>query len=64
MVTINGEVLDIADKTVAQYLSENKYEIKRVAVELNGEILPKSKYEETALHDGDSVEIVCFVGGG
>lgn len=64
MVTINGEALDIASKTVAQYLSENRYDTNRVAVELNGDILPKSQYEVTELHDGDSVEIVCFVGGG
>ncbi|MBQ2264819.1 MAG: sulfur carrier protein ThiS [Oscillospiraceae bacterium] len=64
MVKINGETLDIADKTAAQYLSENGYDIRRVAVELNGDILPKSKYEETYLQDGDCVEIVSFVGGG
>ena len=35
----------------------------RIAVELNGEILPKDKFD-TALRDGDSAEIVHFVGGG
>ncbi|MBP1572911.1 MAG: sulfur carrier protein ThiS [Oscillospiraceae bacterium] len=64
MVTINGEEKNVQGKTVASYLNENGYDIKRVAVELNGDILPKSQYEGTALKDGDSVEIVSFVGGG
>jgi len=37
---------------------------RRVAVELNMEILPKADYETTALSDGDRIEIVHFVGGG
>lgn len=64
MVKINGVEMNIQGKTVSQYLAENGYDGKRVAVELNGDILPKSKYEITILQDGDCVEIVCFVGGG
>ena len=36
----------------------------RIAVEINGHIVPKSKYDTTVLNDGDTVEIVGFVGGG
>lgn len=64
MVKINGEELNIAGKTVAEYLADNGFDVKRVAVELNGDILPKSQYESTLLQDGDSIEIVSFVGGG
>lgn len=64
MVIINGEEKNAQGKTVAQYLIENGYDIKRVAVELSGDILPKAQYEATSLKDGDSVEIVSFVGGG
>ena len=64
MVKINGEKYNVAGRTIAQYLSGNGYDIKRVAVELNGDILPKAQYEITVLQDGDSVEIVSFVGGG
>ena len=64
MVRINGEKQNVAGITIAQYLSENDCDIKRVAVELNGDILPKAQYESTVLHDGDSIEIVSFVGGG
>ena len=64
MVRINGAEENAAGKTVAEHLFESGFDIKRVAVELNGEILPKSRYESTVLQDGDSVEIVSFVGGG
>ena len=64
MVKINGEELDIAGKLVTELLAENGFDAKRVAVELNGDILPKSQYDSTILRDGDSVEVVSFVGGG
>ena len=64
MVKINGKELDVAGKTVAVYLSETNYDALRVAVERNGEIVPKAHYGETVLEDGDSVEVVSFVGGG
>ena len=64
MVKINGEELNIAGKTVAEYLATTSYDPKRIAVERNGYIVPKAQYVETVLKDGDSVEIVSFVGGG
>ena len=64
MVKINGEALNVAGKTVAQYLSTTNYDPKRIAIERNGDILPKSQYEDTVLQDGDSLEVVSFVGGG
>ena len=64
MVKINGEELNIAGKTVAEYLATTKYDPKRIAIERNGDIVPKAQYGETVLKDGDSVEVVSFVGGG
>ena len=64
MVKINGVELIVAGRTVAEYLAESGYDTKRVAVELNGDILPKAQFDSTVLHDGDSVEVVSFVGGG
>lgn len=64
MVKVNGQELDIAGKTVAEYLSETNYDSKRIAVERNDSIVPKAAYEETVLADGDTVEVVSFVGGG
>ena len=64
MVKINGKELNIAGKTVAEYLATTNYDPKRIAVERNGEIVPKAQYGETVLCGGDSIEIVSFVGGG
>lgn len=64
MVKINGENLDIAGKTIAEYLYTTNYDKQRIAVERNGDIVPKAQYIETVLLDGDRVEVVSFVGGG
>ena len=64
MVKANGTELDIAGKTVSEYLATTNYDPKRIAVERNGEILFKSQYDAAVLEDGDSLEIVSFVGGG
>ena len=64
MLTINGQSVDAVGKTVAEYLAEAGYNTVRIAVERNEEIVPKAKYAETVLADGDVVEVVNFVGGG
>lgn len=64
MIKINGKEFDIAGKTLADYLADTNYDPKRIAVERNGDIVPKSQYGETVLTDGDCIEIVSFVGGG
>lgn len=64
MVKINGALVDAAGKTLADYLAETDYQTGRIAVERNDEIVPKAKYEETILEDGDVIEVVSFVGGG
>ena len=64
MICINGEKIEKEEIKISSYLEENKINVQRIAVELNGEILPKSLYGDTVLKDGDIVEIVNFVGGG
>lgn len=64
MVKVNGACLDIAGKTIAEYLVTTNYDPMRIAVERNGDIVTKVQYSETILTDGDSLEIVSFVGGG
>ena len=64
MVLINGTKTDADGKTVEEYISQTDYNRSRIAVEINGNIVPKSKYDSTILNDGDTVEIVGFVGGG
>lgn len=64
MVTINGETFPVEGKTLSEFLLWAHYDTKRIAVERNGEIVSKSKFDETVLKDGDHIEIVRFVGGG
>ncbi|MDE5613977.1 MAG: sulfur carrier protein ThiS [Treponemataceae bacterium] len=64
MVKINGEERQNAGKTLAEYLATTDYDPKRIAVERNGAIVPKAQYADTVLQDGDSIEVVSFVGGG
>ena len=53
-----------APATVADLLRELALEGKRVAVERNGQIVPKSRHGDTLLADGDRIEVVRAVGGG
>lgn len=64
MIKINGKELNESGVTLMEYLAETDYDTNRIAVEKNGEIIPRSRYNETLLYDGDSIEIVSFVGGG
>ena len=49
MVMVNGTEMDIAGKTLSEYLATTAYDLKRIAVERNGEIVFKSRYDETIL---------------
>lgn len=65
MVTVNGKSIGLSENiTVSEYLKQNQYRPERIAIELNGSILPKSAYDSTVLKDEDVMEIVSFVGGG
>jgi len=64
MVKVNGTELDLAGKTVSEYLAATDYDRRRIAVERNGDILFKSQYDAVILEDGDCLEVVSFVGGG
>lgn len=64
-VIVNGETRPMPEgATVAQLLDAMSLAGKRVAVERNGEIVPRSRHPEQPLVDGDRVEIVVAVGGG
>lgn len=65
-LTINGNArsFDLTDCTVAQLVSSMGLEGKRIAIERNGEIVPRGTFAETLLFSGDRLEIVGAVGGG
>lgn len=64
MVVVNGKSLDIAGKTLKEYLEMANYNLRTIAVEWNEEIVSGEQYEDIVLQDGDIVEVVSFVGGG
>ncbi|MFN0023624.1 MAG: sulfur carrier protein ThiS [Parvularculaceae bacterium] len=64
-LTINGDAHEIAEgQTLTALLAQLELDGRRLAVERNREIVPKSAYGVTRLAEGDAIEIVHFVGGG
>ena len=64
-ITLNGENRRIdTGLTVSGLIEQLGFHGKRIAVERNGEIVPRSAHAHTALADGDMLEIVVAVGGG
>ena len=64
-VQINGQWQEFKKApTVAELLEARKLPSKRVAIELNRQILPRALHAETQLSDNDAIEIVTLVGGG
>jgi thiamine biosynthesis protein ThiS len=64
-ITLNGEPFEIdAPLSVADLLTRLAIDARRVAVEHNLEILRRSLFADTMVHEGDRIEIVNFVGGG
>lgn len=62
---LNGEIRSFADiGDIAGLVAALGLDARKVAVERNLEIVPKSAYGRTALSDGDRIEIVHFIGGG
>ena len=62
---LNGEERDVAGiLSIADLVSALGLDARKVAVERNLEIAPRSTYADTALADGDRIEIVTFIGGG
>lgn len=64
-VIVNGEEIKLESLcTVSELVTSLGYRPELIAIELNGEILPKKEYASTALEDTDVMEIVMFMGGG
>ncbi len=64
-IHLNGDLLELPEgETVAALLARMELTGRRVAVELNQDIVPRSQHADTALNDGDHVEVVHAIGGG
>lgn len=64
-LSINGKSREMSQAgNVAELLAMLELDARKIAIELNREIVPRSAYGATALKDGDAIEIVHFIGGG
>jgi len=64
-ITLNGKPHTLShERSVADLVRSLGYEGKRIAVERNGDIVPKSQHAQTTLGSDDEIEIVVAVGGG
>lgn len=65
---VNGEKLEISAlgsaATLTGLIGYYKLSPQRVAVELNGDLVPRTTYDQTPITDSDTVEIIHYVGGG
>ena len=64
-ILLNGTVTELPrDLTARELVEQLALTGKRIAMEVNGEILPRSDYAERRINEGDKVEIVHAIGGG
>lgn len=61
---VNGELREVAAATILALVEELGLDVRKVAVERNLEIVPRSLHGTTTLDEGDRIELVQFVGGG
>jgi sulfur carrier protein len=64
VIRVNGEDHDIVDETVSALLERLSIESRGIAVAVDGEVVRRSEWSTTSLHDGASVEIVTAAAGG
>ena len=64
-IKVNGKIISIVDKiTLAELIKDLKIPLRKVAIELNKEIIDKKRIRKIKLKNNDVIEIVHFIGGG
>lgn len=63
-ITINGEIREVNSDNLKKVIESFGFDVSKVVVVLNGEILPKSKVSDTSLNENDDIEILTIMGGG
>lgn len=61
---INGEKFELKELKFMDYIKEKNLKMEFIALELNGEVISRDKFETLLLKENDKAEIVSFVGGG
>ena len=65
MINVNGKQVEMAGETnLDEFVLSLGYKAERIAVELNGKIVPRAKYKNIMLKENDTLEVVNFMGGG
>lgn len=64
LIQVNGESRAVSADTILALVEELGLDVRKVAVERNLEIVPRSLHAGTPIADGDRIEVVQFVGGG
>ncbi len=65
MICLNGnQVSDCERLSLEDFIAKQNFEKNKIAVEINGEIIPKKDYETVQIKENDVIEVVSFVGGG
>lgn len=63
-IQVNGDTREVAARTILELVEALGLDVRKVAVERNLKIVPRSLHATTALAEGDRIELVQFVGGG
>jgi sulfur carrier protein len=63
-IQVNGDTREVAARTVSALVEELGFDVRKVAVERNLAIVPRSLHVTTVIEEGDRFELVQFVGGG
>src|SRR6218665_3406803 len=64
VVNQTEKIVDLTNPTIAAFVSTANLPIKAIVIAVNGDVIPKSAWDDTSLKDGDEVEIVRAVSGG
>jgi len=64
-IQLNGRKVELSNKhSIATLLKKYKIDKKKIAIELNGKIINRNKYELICIKNNDKIEVVHFIGGG
>lgn len=63
-ITLNGKLVDTNSTTIGDLLQEKQIPQGKIAVEMNGHVIPKSLLDNSPIQENAVIEIITFVGGG
>lgn len=64
MVLVNGEAKTVAGMNLKEFLAQEGYDLEKVVVERNLDIIPRTELDQVTIEEEDTIEVLRFVGGG